>query len=217
MTVLIWFRRWCAVFNSFINIIPDQQMEDEAIKEKRTCAYLSCVGFSLKFAYSWLFSYIHQTGVFAARKWQGQNQRAGGNPWYSRGSNRGQSHLSFLSLFLCCNIFILDRYPIILEIFPIWGNCDLDFTKIVSVSKYLLSIYYYMLSTLLGSADTRVTHRQWPCLWREPENKWGRQILRKLFHLLSVKALNLGHSSRDQNKFYAVSLWVPARSRGTLI
>lgn len=91
--------------------------------------YTYHVLFPLKFAYCWRFSHIHQTEVFAKTKLKAWEKFM----IYQRGRDRGQSHLSFLSLFLCCKIFILsDRYPIILEIFPIWVNCDLDFAKIGS-------------------------------------------------------------------------------------
>lgn len=62
-------------FNSFINIILDQQMEDQAIKEKWACAVLIMLFnfFPLKFAYWKQFCHIHQTGVLIAKKWQMEN------------------------------------------------------------------------------------------------------------------------------------------------
>lgn len=158
MTVLIWFRRWCGAFNSFINIIPDQQMEDQAIKEKWACAVLSMFFFSWSLLTESCFAISTRQGCSQPRndkaKIKGlreihdilerQGQRTY-SPLYSQFipllqdfySKRQVSNNSWF--FSCMG-----------KLWPRFGQDS------KSVSKYLLSIYY-MLSILLGSADTLVT------------------------------------------------------------
>ena len=148
MTVLIWFRRWCGVFNSFINIIPDQQMEDQAIKRKWTCAILIMLFyfFFLKFAYWKLLCYTStRQGCWQLRKDRGKSKGLKGNPWYIVEAGTENKFISLFSIYSSTAKLLLyskkkkTRYPINLDLFLKWGNCDLDFPGRVN---QLVSIYW---------------------------------------------------------------------------
>lgn len=174
MTVLIWFRRWCGIFNSFINIIPDQQMEDQAITEKRTCAVLIMLFFFFP-PWSLLtesrFAIFTSQGVYSQEMSKKKLKSSGKSMIHvEAGTENKLTSLSF-SPFLSCKIFILtDRYPIILDLFSYMGKLWPRFCQeSKSVGKYLLSIYY-MRAHCRALQTQRWQLRMQPHLLREPED-----------------------------------------------
>lgn len=114
-------------------------------------------------------------GVYSQEMTKNKLKSLGKSMIYCRGRDRGQTHLSFFSLFLSCKIFIpTDRYPIILDLFSYMGKLWPRFCQdSKSVGKYLLSIYY-MLSPLLDPADTLVTTQN-----AAPSTKGARELVGK--------------------------------------
>ena len=128
-------------FNSLINIIPDEQMENEAIKKKWVCAvfFLGQGEIPEVCLLVVVFLYPPDRVVCSQKMTKTKFKEWGRSMIHQTGRDRRQSHLSFLKLLpLLLDSYSNRQVSNILDIFPSWENCDLDFAKIMYPSA---SIY----------------------------------------------------------------------------
>lgn len=134
MTVLIWFRRRCGVFNPLSTLSQTNRWKIKQLRRNKHVPYLSCflIFFPEVCLLEAVLPYPPDGGVDSQEMTEEKLKGSGRSMMYCRGRDRGQIHFSFLSLFLYWKILLqTDRYPVSLDFFLISRNYDLDFAEIV--------------------------------------------------------------------------------------